>query len=51
MLLIVEKSIRGGICEAIHRYVKTNNKYIKDERLWYKLRNIVFKELVKHWCK
>ena len=30
MLLIVEKSIRGEICHAIHRYVKANNKYIKD---------------------
>ena len=30
MLLIVEKGIRGGICHAIHRYVKANNKYMKD---------------------
>ena len=28
MLLIVEKGIRGGICHAIHRYTKANNKYI-----------------------
>ena len=29
MLLIVEKGIRGGMCHAIHRYAKTNNKYMK----------------------
>ena len=29
MLLMVEKGIRGGICQAIHRYAKTNNKYMK----------------------
>ena len=30
MLVIVEKGIRGGICHAIHRYEKANNKYMKD---------------------
>ena len=30
MLLMVEKGIRGGICHAIHQYVKANNKYMKD---------------------
>ena len=30
MLLMVEKGIRGGICNAIHRYAKANNnKYVK----------------------
>ena len=29
MLLMVEKGIRGGICHAIHRYAKANNKYMK----------------------
>ena len=29
MLLMVEKEIRGGICHAIHRYAKANNKYMK----------------------
>ena len=29
MLLMVEKGITGGICHAIHRYAKANNKYIK----------------------
>ena len=28
--LMVEKSIRGGICHSIYRYAKANNKYIKD---------------------
>ena len=29
MLLMIEKGIRGGICHAIHSYVKANNKYMK----------------------
>ena len=30
MLLMVEKEIRGGICHAMHRYAKANNKYLKN---------------------
>ena len=30
MLLMVEKGIREGICCAIQRYAKPNNKYMKD---------------------
>ena len=30
MLLMVEKRIRGGICHAIHRYSKANNKIMKN---------------------
>ena len=30
MLSMVEKGIRGGICHAILRYAKANNKYMKD---------------------
>ena len=29
MLLMVEKGLRGGICHAIYRYSKANNKYMK----------------------
>ena len=29
MLLIIEKGIRGGICQATHTYPKANNKYLK----------------------
>ena len=28
MLLMVEKEIRGGICQAIHSHAKANNKYM-----------------------
>ena len=27
---MVEKGTRGGICQAVHRYVKANNKYVKN---------------------
>ena len=30
MLLMVENRIRGGICQATHRYAKRNNKYMDD---------------------
>ena len=29
MLLVVKKKVQEGICHAIHRYAKANNKYIK----------------------
>ena len=29
MLLMVEKDIRSGITQAVKRYVKANNKYVK----------------------
>ena len=29
MLLVAEKGIRGGITQAVKRYVKVNNKYMK----------------------
>ena len=27
---MVEKGTRGGICQAIHRYTKASNKYMKN---------------------
>ena len=30
MLLMVEKRTRGGICQAMHRYDKANNRYMKN---------------------
>ena len=29
-LLMIEEGIRGGICHAVHRYPKANNKYTKN---------------------
>ena len=33
MLLMVEKGIRGRIFHAIHRYTKTNDKYMKNLKI------------------
>ena len=42
---MIEKGIRGGICNPIHRYAKANNKYVKDydknkESLYLKYWNV-----------
>ena len=30
IMLMIEKRIRGGICQAAHRYAKANNEYMKN---------------------
>ena len=30
MLLMIEKGIRGGICNIVHQYTKANYRYMKD---------------------
>ena len=30
MLILFEKGIRGGMCQATHRQAKANNKYVKN---------------------
>ena len=30
MLLMTEKGVRGGICNAVHRYAKVNKEYMSD---------------------
>ena len=32
MSLMVEKGTRGEICQAIHRFAKANNKYMKNDK-------------------
>ena len=42
MLLMFENGIRGGICQATHRYAKANNKYLSNYDKNIKLSYIEF---------
>ena len=43
MVLMIEKEIRGDICQAKHRYAKANNKYKKnyDKTMNHHIQNIL----------
>ena len=43
ILLMVEEGIRGGICQAIHRYAKANNRYMNnyDKNIGWWLKNFL----------
>ena len=40
---MVEKGIRGRICHAIYRYIKADNKYMKE---FDKIKNVLY---LKYW--
>ena len=43
MLNMFEKDIRGGMCQSSYRYVKANNKYMKN---YYKNKESAYSEYV-----
>ena len=50
MLLMVEKGIRWGICHAIHRYAKANNKYMKDNDKRKESSNLKYWDVNNLYC-
>ena len=43
---MVGNGIRGGICQATHRYAKANNKYMKDYDKSIKSSSIAFLDAI-----
>ena len=41
---MVKKGIRGGMCQAIHRYAKANNKYMKNYDKNIELSHLIYLE-------
>ena len=42
MLLMIENGIRGGICQAMHRYAKASNNYMNNYDKNIKSLNLMF---------
>ena len=41
---MVKKGIRGGMCQAIHRYAKANNEYMKNYDKNIELSHLIYLE-------
>ena len=44
MLMMIEKRIRGGICHALCRYAKANNKYMKNYNKSIELSYLIYSD-------
>ena len=48
MLLMVERGIKGGRCHSINRYIKANNKYMKDyNKIGFNRKYVIRKKHIK----